>query len=101
MRPGSKRNRLLPWPRIIGGLLMQVVPVTLVGRAVRLEPLHLDHAAALWQVSEPGFFAYFPSPPAGPTLDDFRAFLAAIQARAAWCPFTTVLQATGQPIGLT
>src|ERR1043165_4076248 len=84
---------------------LQVVPVTLVGRVVQLEPLRLDHAPALWPQVAPGTFAYFPSPPDDDSLPAFEEFVRRIIERPAWSPFATVLREApsgpGQPIGMT
>jgi len=80
---------------------MQVVPVSLVGRGVRLEPFQPAHTEGLWRVAEPGFFTLFPAPPRAWTIGEFGAWLDEIARRPSWCPFTTILQATGQPVGLT
>lgn len=76
-------------------------PVVLAGRRVRLEPLALDHVAALTEVAlDPAIWQWTLARPTGEA--DIRAWVAAALAgRAAGTeyPFATLDAATGRPIG--
>ena len=81
----------------------EVRPVVLEGRIVRLEPLSLDHAAALAEAgSDPSVFRWFagrPAPSAG-----FRAWIEMAldeQARGVSLPFATIDTRTGRVVGST
>jgi RimJ/RimL family protein N-acetyltransferase len=80
---------------------MDVQPVTLTGRTLRLEPLTMDHAEGLRRVAEPDIFTYGVIMPNEWTdegwLDYMRRFLA-IPGRV---PFAIVLLDTGQAVGST
>lgn len=80
---------------------MDVKPVMLEGRAVRLEPLSNDHAARLMEAAEPGIFTYMFGKPATWTLPSFEAYVQRLMSTPDMCPFATILRATGQPIGVT
>ncbi len=83
---------------------MDIRPVTLAGRFVRLEPLSLDHAPALWPAgNEPEIWTYMPyatidSP------DKMRAWVEEMlrrQAKGNDLPFAIVDIASGQAGGAT
>ncbi|HEV2493018.1 MAG TPA: GNAT family protein [Terriglobia bacterium] len=82
---------------------MQVQPVTLEGKHVRLEPLSLAHHAALAEVGlDEELWRWIPAPVG--TLEDMRAYIEAAlreQAAGVALPFATVERATGRPIGST
>ena len=82
---------------------MQVQPVTLEGKHVRLEPLSLAHHAALAEVGlDEELWRWIPAPVR--TLEDMRAYIEAAlreQAAGVALPFATVERATGRPIGST
>jgi RimJ/RimL family protein N-acetyltransferase len=80
---------------------MQVEPVTLQGRVVRLEPLQVADAAALAAVADPHTFDYFFMTPAALTADAFATYLTQLLATPAMCPFVVRWQETGQAIGVT
>ncbi len=81
---------------------MEVKPVTLEGRAVRLEPLSLEHAPALHKAAAPNrLFAYSGRKPADDTLEGFEAYIQNLLDDPDWCPFVTILQESGEPIGVT
>ncbi|MGI8587752.1 MAG: GNAT family N-acetyltransferase [Chloroflexia bacterium] len=81
---------------------MEVKPVTLEGRAVRLEPLSLEHAPALHKAAAPNrLFAYSGRKPADDTLEAFEAYMQGLLDDPDWCPFVTILRETGEPIGVT
>jgi RimJ/RimL family protein N-acetyltransferase len=83
---------------------MDIHPLTLTGRVVRLEPLSLAHAPDLLAVAvDDEIWRYMPYPPVH-TEADMRAWiedLLARQARGNDLPFTVVLQASGRAIGAT
>ncbi|MCQ3929169.1 MAG: GNAT family N-acetyltransferase [Chloroflexi bacterium] len=79
-----------------------VTPLTLTGRAVRLEPLYADrHAEGLWQAVSPDTFQHFASIPTEWTLEGFRKYLQNLLAVPDMCPFCQVEVATNQPVGVT
>ena len=83
---------------------MDIQPVTLLGRSIRLEPLRVEHAAALFpHANEPGIWQYMPYGPV-----DSRARLQAVieqllarQAAGTDLCFTILDGATDMPIGMT
>jgi RimJ/RimL family protein N-acetyltransferase len=79
---------------------MDVVPVTLEGRFVRLEPLAERHAEDIAEAASKDLFAYH-FPPAELTADGFRAQIAALDAAPDFVPFATVLRETGRAVGMT
>ncbi|HEV2705632.1 MAG TPA: GNAT family protein [Pyrinomonadaceae bacterium] len=82
---------------------MNVQPVTLEGRYVRLEPLSLAHADALCEVGlDEDLWRWTTTRLATPA--ELRAYIEtalAEQARGLSLPFATLHQSTGQPIGST
>ncbi len=83
---------------------MEVQPVTLSGQWVRLEPLRLEHADALWpQANEPDIWRYLPYG----TIDSparLRTLIEDLlnrQARGTDLPFAVFDQATGIAAGMT
>ena len=82
---------------------MNTQPVTLEGIHVRLEPLSLDHHAALCAVGLAGdVFRWFPEPVQ--TAEQMRQFIEtalAGQRAGTVLPFATVDRKTGQPVGST
>ena len=83
---------------------MNLAPVTLAGRGVRLEPLARQHVPALWAACtdpEP-IFRWFAAAVAGPA--DMAAFVEAAladQAAGRALPFATVRVADGAVVGST
>ena len=79
---------------------MDIKPITLEGRAVRLEPLAADHAEGLAKAATPELFTYHYPPdefsPAG-----FRALIEFLNTAAGFCPFAIVDRASGRAIGVT
>jgi RimJ/RimL family protein N-acetyltransferase len=79
---------------------MQVEPIRLDGRVVRVEPLTVGHARELWEVAEPLLFPYVwswnPS-----SLEAFRGSIEKALSLPDWCSFAIVLQETGKAIGST
>lgn len=81
---------------------MDVRPVVLEGNHVRLEPLTLQHIAALGAVLEPELLQWFPRPVTD--LDQLRQFIADAlddQAAGTALPFVTVARADRRPVGST
>ena len=79
---------------------MQVAPITLQGREIRLEPLTLDHAPELRRQADPAIFAYI-AYPVDASLPAFETYLRGILQTPDWQPFAIIRQETGQPIGIT
>lgn len=83
---------------------MDIRPVTLAGRSVRLEPLQSSLAEALFpQADEPEIWRYMPYGPVT-SVDALRAVIDELLRRQALgtdlC-FVTVSQESGRPIGMT
>lgn len=82
---------------------MQIGPVTLEGRHVRLEPVSLAHVPALWQAgAHEELWRYMPY--AMRSEDDMRAYLTAELARQTAgevLRFVTVARATREVVGST
>ena len=90
-------------PERAKGLSMEIHPVTLEGRFVRLEPLSMSHHAALCEVGlDKDLWRWIPEPVN--TSDDMRAYIQAALDTArevSALPFATVERATGRVIGST
>lgn len=82
---------------------MNLEPVTLSGLRVRLEPLTLEHTAALWAVGQDAStWQLNPTPVDSLTaMQNYVAQALAEQARGVAVPFATVLQESSQVIGST
>src|SRR5574341_428096 len=82
---------------------MEITPVTLSGRWVRLEPLSLDHLARLWDVARDAeLWRWTVSRPRTP--DDLRAYLEAAlawQVQGTALPFTIVARDGERTAGST
>ena len=82
---------------------MNLEPVTLEGRHVRLVPMTREHVPALWQAaSDPELWRWTISQVHGE--DDMRHYVdgaLAMQAQGTALPFVTTRAATGQVIGST
>jgi N-acetyltransferase len=82
-----------------------VVPVTLEGSVVRLEPLRREHAQLFWDVAKNDLEEIFRwIPYAVKTPDDFRALVGkalAEQERGESVPFATVERKSGRVVGAT
>jgi len=82
---------------------MQVMPVTLRGRHIRLEPLSTDHAEALAAVGlDPQLWRWIPT--AVRSVDDMRAYVAIAldeRAKGMAMPFAVVDASTDRVIGST
>ena len=83
---------------------MDIHPVTLAGRYVRLEPLSLDHVSGLWAVgNEPEIWTYMPYGPID-SLDRMRGWVELMlnwQAQRANLPFAVIDLASGNTAGAT
>jgi len=82
---------------------MNIQPVTLAGRHVRLQPLALSHLDALCEVGlESDIFRWFTHPVR--SRDDMRNFIEVAlewQADGTALPFATIEQSSGRAIGST
>lgn len=82
---------------------MDLSPVTLAGRWVRLVPLTLEHVPALWAVADDDdIWRWTLSHPR--SVDDMRRYVQEaleVQARGGAIPFATTEAATGRVIGST
>lgn len=82
---------------------MQIVPITLEGKLVRLEPLQHSHAADLYAVRDSIIWRYMPYNP-GASPEAMESWIAtALKARetGAEFPFAIVSQESGKAIGST
>ncbi len=82
---------------------MEIKPVTLEGMHVRLEPVRLDHVAALWRVSAyEEIWRYLPY--IMQSEDDMRTFIEAElrkQQSGIGFRFATIAKTSAQPVGST
>jgi RimJ/RimL family protein N-acetyltransferase len=82
---------------------LQIQPVTLSGRAVRLEPLTFEHHGALCEIGiDPDLWRWIPSQVH--SCEDMRAYIQTAiqwQADGTALPFVTVEQSSGKVIGST
>lgn len=85
-------------------MTMNVTPVILEGRVVRLEPLRLEHAEQLYAVSqEPTIWRYMPYPQPA-TMQDMEHWIRIAlhaQDEGKELPFATVERETGRVVGST
>ena len=79
---------------------MNVEPVTLEGRYVRLIPMSLDHAEALWPAAAPEELWQFTLTRVR-TTDDLRQYIESALADRAALPFCTVERSSGEIVGST
>ncbi len=83
--------------------MIDLTPMPLEGRHVRLVPLSLDHVPALWEVAD-DWDLWELGMSAIRTEDDLRRYVEAalaMQAAGTALPFATTEAATGRPIGST
>jgi N-acetyltransferase len=82
---------------------MDITPVTLEGEHVCLEPMRLDHVAALWRVgAEADIWRYMPYTMRSE--EDMHRFMAAElrkQQAGLTCRFVTIARSIAQPVGST
>jgi len=79
---------------------MNIQPITLQGRAVRLEPLAVDHAESFAEAATPDLFIYH-FPPREFSVEGFREAIEYLRALPAFCPFAIVPRETGRAVGMT
>jgi RimJ/RimL family protein N-acetyltransferase len=83
--------------------MMEITPVTLEGKHVRLEPITLDHAAALWCVGALEEIWHY-MPYTIRSEDDMRSLIEAElrkQQAGLTLRFATIARANAQPVGST
>jgi RimJ/RimL family protein N-acetyltransferase len=80
---------------------MDVRPVVLEGRTVRLEPLTWAHSDGLWRVAEPPIFAITPGPIGEWNRENWDIFMQKTLSMEGRIPFAVVLNEEGFPIGST
>jgi RimJ/RimL family protein N-acetyltransferase len=79
-----------------------VPPVTLEGRAVRLEPLELSHGPELAMVAEPALFEHFNTVLCTPgDVDTYIRDALEAAERGVERPFVILEKSTGEPVGST
>ena len=79
---------------------MNVEPVTLEGRYVRLIPMSIDHAEELWPAAAPEELWQFTLTRVR-TTDDLRQYIESALADGAALPFCTVERSSGEIVGST
>jgi N-acetyltransferase len=86
-----------------GPILMQLGPVTLSGKHIRLEPLRPGHAGALLAVAQaPEIWTWMSALPVTPdAMDAWIAEALAAQDRGLEYPFTVILMAGNRVVGST
>jgi N-acetyltransferase len=80
---------------------MNVEPVLLEGRILRLEPLSLDHAPGLWPHAGPEVFPWMADLPRDGSYEAFRDWIGLTMRRPASLTFAMILAATGEPVGVS
>jgi RimJ/RimL family protein N-acetyltransferase len=82
---------------------LKVVPLTLEGRVVRLEPLSLAHVSGLWEAgSDPEIWRLGLEPVGSEEeMRDYVARALRMQEQGTSLPFATVLRAEGRVVGST
>ncbi len=83
------------------GVIMEVKPVVLEGRTVRVEPLTIAHSDGLWRVADPAIFAITPGPLGEWNRENWDTFMRKTLAMEGRLPFAIVLKESGQPVGST
>jgi RimJ/RimL family protein N-acetyltransferase len=79
---------------------MKILPVTLEGVWVRLEPLRPDHVPALWQAgSDPELWRLTSA--RIQSVEDMKAYVETALVDPATLPFVTIERSTGQVVGTT
>ena len=82
--------------------VMDIRPVVLEGRTVRLEPLALSHHEALAGLLDQTLLQWFPKPATNAAeLREFIASALADQKLGRTLPFATIDRASGRPVGST
>lgn len=80
---------------------MDIQPVTLQGRVVRLEPLDIRHAADLVDIITPDTAIYNATVPRELTLPVFEQYIDALNKRPNYVAFAFVHLETGKAVGVT
>lgn len=80
---------------------MDIQPITLTGRVVRLEPLHQRHAADLVSIITPDTALYNYSVPRELTLPVFEQYIDALNKRPNYVAFAFVHIESNQAVGVT
>ena len=80
---------------------MDVRPVVLEGKTVRVEPLTWEHSEGLWRVAEPAVFRVTPGPMGEWNRENWDAFMEKTLRMEGRIPFAVVLKESGQPVGST
>jgi RimJ/RimL family protein N-acetyltransferase len=80
---------------------MDVRPVVLEGRTVRVEPLTWGHSEGLWRVAEPAIFKVTVGPMGDWNRENWDVYMSKTLAMEERIPFAIVLKETGQPVGTT
>jgi RimJ/RimL family protein N-acetyltransferase len=80
---------------------MDVRPVVLEGKTVRVEPLTWEHSEGLWRVAEPAVFRVTPGPMGEWTRENWDVFMEKTLGMEGRIPFAVVLKESGQPVGST
>jgi RimJ/RimL family protein N-acetyltransferase len=80
---------------------MDVRPVVLEGKTVRMEPLTWEHSEGLWRVAEPAIFRITPGPMGEWNRENWDVFMRKTLAMEGRIPFAVVLKESGQPVGST
>jgi RimJ/RimL family protein N-acetyltransferase len=80
---------------------MDVRPVVIEGKSVRMEPLTWEHSEGLWRVSEPAIFKITPGPMGEWNRENWDIFMKKTLAMEGRIPFAIVLKESGQPVGST
>jgi RimJ/RimL family protein N-acetyltransferase len=84
------------------GRVLQVEPVTLGGKFVRLEPLALHHVPALLEVARADYFQFYITlQPREISLAGMEEFVRASLAIPTMQAFVQVIPSTGQVVGMT
>jgi RimJ/RimL family protein N-acetyltransferase len=83
-------------------MVLNVQPVVLEGRVVRLEPVDMRHVESLSKNADPEIFRYFASlQPSSVSCDGMAEFVRRSRDMPNMLPFATVLRETDEAIGMT
>lgn len=80
---------------------MQIEPVSLEGRTIRLEPLERTHADGLLKAADPDIFRLLTGAPKTWDVPGFEGYIDALLAQPAFLPFAIVARESEQAIGTT
>jgi N-acetyltransferase len=81
--------------------LLDVQQVTMDGRLIRLEPLHIEHEPSLWEAASPEIFRWMGLGPSGTSRQAFTEYIQASLEREGWWPHVILLKETGDAAGIT